>query len=190
MQCCISFCCTTVWIPCDSVSAESAWNVGDLGLIPGLERSPGGGHGNPHQYSGLENPHGQRSLVGYSPWGCKELDVTAQLSTCMCTHTHTRTYQFSSFAQLCLTLCDPMDCSMPGFPVHHQLLEPTETHVHNVSDAIQPSHPQSSPSPPALNLSQHQGLFQWVGSSHQVAKELEFQLQHQSFQWTFRTDFL
>ena len=93
---------------------------------------------------------------------------------------------FSSVAQLCPTLCNPMDCSMPGFPVHHQLPEPTQTHVHRVSDAIQPSHPLSSPSPPAFNLSQHQGLFKWVSSSHQVAKVLEFQLQHQSFQWIFR----
>ena len=97
---------------------------------------------------------------------------------------------FSSVAQSCPTLCDPMDCSMPGFPVHHQLPELTQTHIHRVSDAIQPSHPLSSPSPPAFNLSQHQGLFQWVSSSHQVAKILEFQLQHQSFQWIFRTDFL
>ena len=73
-------------------------------------------------------------------------------------------------------LCNPMDCSTPGFPVHHQLPEVTHTHAHQVSDAIQPSHPLSSPSPPALNLSQHQGLFQWVSSSHQVAKVLEFQL--------------
>ena len=92
------------------------------------------------------------------------------------------TCQFSSVAQLCLTLCDPMDCSMPGLPVHHQLLEFTQTHVHWVGDAIQPSHPLSSPSPPAFNLSQHQGLFQWFTSLHQVAKVLEFQLQHQSFQ--------
>ena len=98
--------------------------------------------------------------------------------------------QFSSVAQLCLILCDPMDCSMPGLPVHHQLPEFTQTHVHWVSDAIQPSHSLSSPFPPALNLSQHQGLFKWVSSSHQVAKVLEFQLQHQSFQWIFRTDFL
>ena len=91
--------------------------------------------------------------------------------------------QFSSVTQLCLTLCDPMDCSMPGLPVHHQLPESTQTHVHWVSDAIQPSHPLLSPSPPALNLSQHQGLFQWVSSSNKVAKVLEFQLQHQSFQW-------
>ena len=95
---------------------------------------------------------------------------------------------FSSVAQSCLTLCDPMDCSTPGFSVHYQLPELAQTHW--VSDAIQPSHPLTSPSPPASNLSQHQGLFQWVSSFHQVAKVLEFQLQHQSFQWIFRTDFL
>ena len=95
--------------------------------------------------------------------------------------------QFSSVAQSCLTLCDPMNCSTPGLPVHHQLPESTQTRVHWVGDAIQPSHHLSSPSPPALNLSQHQGLFKWVSSSHQVAKVLEFQLQHQSFQWTPRT---
>ena len=99
-------------------------------------------------------------------------------------------HQFSSAAQSCPTLCDPMNRSMPGLPVHHQLPESTQAHVHWVGDAIQPSHPLSSPSPPALNLSQHQGLFKWVSSSHQVAKELEFQLQHQSFQWTPRTDLL
>ena len=98
--------------------------------------------------------------------------------------------QFSSVAQSCLTLCDSMDCSMPGLPVQHQPLEFIQTHVHLVSDAIQPSHPLLSPSPPALSLSQHQGLFQWVSSSHRVAKVLEFQLQHQSFQWTPRTDLL
>ena len=97
--------------------------------------------------------------------------------------------QFSSFAQSCLTLCDPLDCSTPGLPVH-KVPEFTQTPVHWVHDAIQPSHPLSSPSPPAFNLSQHQGLFQWVSSLHQVAKVLEFQLQHQSFQWIFRTDFL
>ena len=83
-----------------------------------------------------------------------------------------------------------MDCSTPGLPVHHQLLEFTQTHLHWVSDAIQPSPPLSSLSPPTFSLSQHQGLFQWVSSSHQVAKVLEFQLQHQSFQWTLRTDLL
>ena len=82
----------------------------------------------------------------------------------------------------------PLDCSMPGFPVHHQLPEFTQTHVHQVGDAIQPSHPLSSPSLVAFNLSQHQGLFQWVSYLPQVAKVLE--LQHQPFQWIFRTDFL
>ena len=113
--------------------------------------------------------------------------------------------QFSSVAQSCLTLCDLMNCSTPGLPVHHQLLEPTQTHVHWVSDAIQSSHPLLSPSPPALNLSQNQALFKWVSSSHQVAKVLEFQFQHQGetcfwldnekewlmvIQWIFRVDFL
>ena len=84
--------------------------------------------------------------------------------------------QFSSVTQSCLTLCDPMNCSTPGLPVHHQLSEFTQTNVHRVSDAIQPSHPLSSPSPPAPNPSQHQSLFQWVNSLYEVAKVLEFQL--------------
>ena len=96
---------------------------------------------------------------------------------------------FSSVAQLCTTLCNSMDCSMWGFPVHHQLPELAKVHVHLVGDAIQPSHPLLSPSP-VFNLSPHQGLFQWVSSSHQVAKVLEFQLQHQPFQRIFRVDFL
>ena len=90
--------------------------------------------------------------------------------------------QFSSVVQSYLSLCEPKECSMPGLPVHQQLPEVTQTHVHQVSDAIQPSHPLSSPSL-AFNLSQHQGLFKWVTSSHQVAEVLEFQLQHQSFQY-------
>ena len=97
--------------------------------------------------------------------------------------------QFSSVAQSCPTLCDPMNCSTPGLSVYHQLPEFTQTHVLWVGDAIQPSHPLSSPSL-ALNLSQHLGRFHWVSSSHQVAKVLEFQLQHQSFQRTPRTDLL
>ena len=84
--------------------------------------------------------------------------------------------QLSSVTQLCPTLCDSMNCSMPGLPVHHQLLEFTQTQVHRVSDAIQPSHPLSSPSPPIPDSSQHQSLFQWVNSSHEVAKVREFQL--------------
>ena len=98
--------------------------------------------------------------------------------------------QFSSVTQSCLTLCDPMNCSTPGLPVCHQFPEFTQTHVHWVGDAIQPSHPLSSTSPSALNLSQNQGLSKWISWSHQVAKVLEFQLQHQSFQWTPRTDLL
>ena len=172
-----------------------------------LGRSSGEGHGNPLQYSCLENPNGQRSLADYSPWGHKESDTTKQLSTAQCQFpmlpfsvlcsetTHSlgcitsrnklQEDQFSSRP----TLCDPMDCSMTGFPVHHQLPELAQIHVHWVGDAVQPSHPLSSPSP-TFNLSWHQGLFQWVSSSHQVAKVLEFQPQHQSFQWIFRTDFL
>ena len=98
--------------------------------------------------------------------------------------------QFSSVAQSCLTLCDPMNSSTPGLPAHHQLPEFTQTYVHGVGDAIQPSHPLLSPSPPAPNPSKYQGLFQWVNSSHEMTKVLEFQPQHQSFQWTPRTDLL
>ena len=97
--------------------------------------------------------------------------------------------QISSVTQSCTTQGDLMDCSTPGFPVHHRLPELTQTHVHWVGDAIKPSHPLSSPSPPSFNLSQYRGLFKWVSSLHQVARVLEFQLQHQSFQWMFRTDF-
>ena len=106
------------------------------------------------------------------------------------------TFHFNSVTQLCLILCEPMDCSTPGFPAHHQLPELTQMYVHRVGDAIQPSHPPSSPSPPAFKLSQHYGLLKWVSSMHQVAKVLEFHLQHQSFQWiysgliSFRIDIL
>ena len=96
--------------------------------------------------------------------------------------------RISSVAQSCPTICNSMGYNMPGLPVH-QLPEFTQTHIHWVGDAIQPFHSLSSPSPPAFNFSEHQGLFQRVTSSHQVAKVLEFQLQHQSFQWIFRTDF-
>ena len=97
-----------------------------------------------------------------------------------------------SVTQSCLTLCSLMDCRMSGFPVLHHLPELAQTHVHWISDVIQPSHPLSSLSPPSFNRAQHQGLFQWVGSSHQVPRLLKFQLQHLSFQWliSFRTDWL
>ena len=104
------------------------------------------------------------------PWGDPDLSSWRQIID--------MEVQFSSITQLCPTLCDPMDCRTPGLPVHHQLLEPAQTHVHWVRDAIQPFHPLSSPSPSTFNLSQHQSLFQWVNSSNQVSKVLEFQLQH------------
>ena len=119
---------------------------------------------------------------GSKVWCCKE--------QCYIGTWNVRSIQFSSVTQSCLTLCDPMNRSTPGLPVHHQLLEFTQTRVHWVSDVIQPSHPLSSPSPPAINHSQHQGLLCSVSSSHKVAKVLEFQLQHQSFQWAPRTDLL
>ena len=127
--------------------------------------------------------HGQWRLAGYSPWGCEESDMTEQLSIWERVHTQTHThiyiYQFSSVqsvAQSCLTVCDPMDCRTPGLPVYHQLPEFTQTHVHCVSEATQPSHSLPTPSPPTFNLSQHQALFKWVNSSHQVSKVLEFHL--------------
>ena len=98
--------------------------------------------------------------------------------------------QLSSVAQSCPTLFDPMNHSTPGLPVHHQLPGFTQIHIHRVSDAIQPSHPLSSPSPPAPNPSQHQSLFQWVSSSHEVAKLLEFQLEHHSLQRNPRANLL
>ena len=97
----------------------------------------------------------------------------------------THSVQFSSVAQSCPTLCNFMNCNTPGFPVSHQLPELAQTHVHWVGDAIHQSHPLLPPSNPAFNLSQHHGLFKWVSFSHHVAKILEFQLQHQSFRWTF-----
>ena len=97
---------------------------------------------------------------------------------------------FLLLSQVCPSLSDSMDWSMPGFPVLHYLLEFAQTHVYSVGDAIQPSQPLSPAYPPALNLSQHQGLSQWIDSLYQVTKVLELQLQHQSFQWLFRFDFL
>ena len=122
--------------------------------------------------------------------------LSSSLCLCLLCYPTCRTIvQFSSVAQLCPALCDPMDCSTPGFPDHHQLPEPAQTHIHQVGDAVQPSHPLSSSSPPAFNLSQHQGLVQWVSSLRQVAKLLEFGLQHHSFQWisgliSFETDLI
>ena len=90
---------------------------------------------------------------------------------------------YCSVAKSCHSLCDPMDYSSPGFPVLHSLTELAQARVHSICDAIQPSNPLLPPFLPPFNLAPHQGLFQWVGSLHQVSKVLEFQLQHQSFQW-------
>ena len=137
----------------------------------------------PSVVSNSLQPHGL-----YSPWnspgentGVGSLSLLQEIlptqgSNSGLPHCRQILYQFSSVAQSCPTLCDPMNCSTPGLPVHHQLLEFTQTHIHRVGDAIQPSYPLSSPSPPAPNPSQHQRLFQWVNSLHEVAKVLEFQL--------------
>ena len=100
------------------------------------------------------------------------------------------THLFCSVSRSCLTLCNPMDCSTPGFHVHHLFPELAQIHVHWVGDAIQPFHPLPSPSLLAFNLSQHWCLFQWVSSSHHIVKVLELQLLHQSFQCIFRSDML
>ena len=121
---------------------------------------------------------------------CQVTHLRFDSSTFFCPCSALSVSQFHSIAQPCLTLCNPMDCSMPSFPVLHHLLELAQAHIHWVGETIQSSDSLSSPSPPAFNLSQLQGLFQWVSSSHQVAKVLELQLQHQFFQWIFRTDFL
>ena len=160
----------------------NAGDTGDTGSIPGSGRSSAGGNGNPLQYSCLKNS------MGRGAWWAIVHGV-AKSWTRLSTHTHARyllvlihidiqvsSVQFSSIAQSCPTLCNPMKCSTPGLPVHHQLPEFTQTQIHQVSDAIQPSHPLLSPSPPAPNPSQHQSLFQWVNSSHEEAKVLEFQL--------------
>ena len=146
-----------------------------MGSIPGLGGSPGGGHGNSLRYSGLKNPMDRgawRAIAHRVPksWtGLKRLSMhTLQLFRASMSsgvlsqgaYNPSPGFQFSSVTQLCPTLCNPMNRSTPGLPVHHQLPEFTQTHVHRVSDAIQPSHPLASPSPPASNPSQHQSLFQ------------------------------
>ena len=174
----------------------------DVGSIPALGRSPGEGNGYTLQYSCLGNPkargawwatvHGSQT-VGQN-WATEQVirwlfKQLSKITIWSCNSTSggiprrskgrdSRKYLYthisvSSVTQPCPTLCDPMACSTPGFPVHHQLLEATQTHVHQVTDAIQPSHPLSSPSPPAFDLSQRQGLFQWVSSSHQEAELLD-----------------
>ena len=135
----------TFFPPGDSNGKESACNPGDMGLIPGFRGSPREGNSYPLPVFWPGEFHEL-----YSPWGHKELDTTERLSLLVSVQ----------FTQSCPPLCDHMNCSMPGLPIHHQLPEFTQTHVHTVSDAIQPSHFLSSPCPPAPNPSQHQGLFQ------------------------------
>ena len=129
---------------------------------------------------------GKRTSYLHSDTSC----TTAEQGQNNCSESESCSVQCNPVAQSCPTLCDPMNCSTPGLPVHHQLPEFTQTHVHQVSDASQPSHPLASPSPPAPNPSQHQSLSQWANSSHEVAKVLEFQLQHHSFQRNTRADLL
>ena len=155
--------------PASADGKESACSAGHVGSIPELGRC-------------LEECVANHSSI--LPW---RIPWTEEPGGLLVRHNWMTNTKFSS-VQSCLTLCDPMNHSTPGLPVHHQLPEFTQTHVHWVSDVIQPSHPLLSPSPFAFILSQHQGLFQWVDSSRQVAKVLE--LQHQSFQWIFRVDFL
>ena len=161
-------------------------NAGDMGSTPGLASSPQEEMATHSSILDLKILWTQ-SLAGYSPlhhksrtqlsdWATntsKEYwEINGNLKAAFSWHLFSA--QFSSVAQPCPTLCDSMNCSTPGLPVHHQLLEFTQIHIHQVSDAIQPS--LLSPSPPAPNPSQHQSLFQWVNSSHEVAKVLEFQL--------------
>ena len=126
------------------------------------------------------------NIQKWIPWST--LPTTILFLSLPCSFSSYYLLQFSSATQSCPTLSNLMDCSTPGLPVHHQLTEFVQTHLHWMGDAIQPSHPLSSPSPPALNLSQHQGLFQWVGASHEVVTVLE--LQHQTFQWILLPYFL
>ena len=130
--------------------------------------------GLPYPSPGDHPTQGLKSCLCFLPWQ----GVLYHWATWKAQRLTDIAFQFSSVTQSCLTLCNPTDCSMPGFPIHHQLPKLTQTHVHRVGDAIQPSHPLLSPSPPIFNLSQHWGLLQWVSSSHQVAKGLGFQLHH------------
>ena len=144
---------------------QCAWNIKQLML---------GGWGNSE--AGERTWTLDRADMGWSPGPCHWVDVWLWASCLVSLSKKNCSVQFSSVAQSFPTLCDPMNRSTPGLPVHHQLPEFTQTQVHRVSDAIQPSHPLSSPSPPAPSPSQHQSLFHWVNSSHKVAKVLEFQL--------------
>ena len=149
-------------IPENIMDAESLGRNGLLAFLPNSKGKPPTGHVL-HAFQRAE--HTSRGVSYADKPELRLLDPHDMCSV-----------QSSSVAQSCPTLCDPMDCSTPGLPIHHQLPEFIQTHVHWASDTTQPSHPLLSPSPLVFNLSQHQGLFKWVSSSHQVAKVLEFQL--------------
>ena len=175
--------------PGASVVKDLPANAGDAGSNPGLGRSTWGGDGDPLQYSCLGNPMDRGAWRAAVHAGWKELDRNE--------HAHTQHTRFSLpgtllNASVRFSHSVASDSLRPGGLQHARLPCPSTTPraCHRVGDAIQPSHPLSSPSPPAFNPSQHQGLFQCLSSSHQVAKVLELQLQHQSFQWISRTDFL
>ena len=176
--------------PCAGGNWEGFWRLEETGLGNRLPRVPAA----PPRLikrkisQDISNPLKSTSSELWIDLKMWDLEISKQRF--ISRHSHLLCVSVSSVKQSCLILWDPMDWSMPGLPVHRQLPGFTQTHVHWVSDAIQPSHPLSSPSLPAFNLSQHQGLFQWVSTSHQVAKILEFKLLHQSLQWIFRTDFL
>ena len=153
--------------PGESVVKNPPANAGDSVSIPGSRRSPG------------------EEIATYSSilaWEIPCTDEPGKLHSMWSQRVRHDFSSFSSVTQSCPILYNAMDCSMLGLPVYHQLPKFTQTLVHQVSDAIQPSHPLSSPSPPTLNFSQHQGRFQQISSLHQVPKVLELQLQHQSFQ--------
>ena len=166
--------------PCGSASKESTCSVRNLGSTHELGRSPGEGKGYPLWYFCPEN---SMDCIVHRVAENWTWPSNFHFTSSITLYTF---HSIHSVAQSCPTLCNPMDCSMPGLPVHHQLLEFTQTPIYQVSDTIQPFYPLSSPALLAFNLSQHQGLFQEVSSSHQVAQVLELQLQHQSFQWIFR----
>ena len=166
----------------DSDGKESACNARDPVSIPGSGRCPGEENSYSLQYSFLENSMDRGAWWATIPGVVKS-------TYWECVHFLFVLFFWFFFFWVC-TFWLVQSLSAAGFPVLHNLLEFVQIHVHWIGDAIQPSHPLSSPSPPAFNLSQHQGLFQWVRSSHQVVKVLQFQLQHYSFQWIFRVDLL
>ena len=165
-------------------SQEIQWGFGERGNTP-----PSHGH---HGHISMLGQTWALKVLVWVPGSCPNWQSYQEVQEATCRKRLLGDgFQFSSVQSFShVLLCDSINRSTPGLTVHQQLPESTQSHVHWVTDAIQRSHPLSYPSPPTLNLSQHQGLFKWVNSLYQVAKLLEFQLQHQSFQWKARTDLL